>query len=157
MLLNENYNPYQAIDFYASDDFHSFLKQYAATAGDDVSEDGSTSKTFNRQIDGWLLSAAFGAGDFILTEPLEEVKQAVKVISGQVLKGNISAISFLANLAIGLTGDVEIVKDPRKVVKIAGICAELGYNRLKDAMNTGSLVPPAVTLATYLTEAADDL
>lgn len=157
MFLNENYNPYQAIDFYASQELHNFLKLYAATSGDEVSEDGSTSKTFNRQIDGWLLSAAFGAADFVLSEPLEEIKQSVKVISGQVLKGNISAISFLSNLAIGLTGDVEIVRDPRKVVKIASICAESGYLRLKEAMNTGSLVPPAITLATHLAEAAEDL
>ena len=158
MLLNENYNPYQATDFYASADFHEFLKLYSTTSGNDESEDGSTANTFTRQIDGWLLAAAFGAQDFDPgTNANLDTSNPVKIISGQVLKGNISAISFLGNLAIGLTGDVDIIRDPKKVVKIVSVCAELGFPRLRAAMNVGAVTPPAVTLSSFLADLAEDI
>jgi hypothetical protein len=155
VLLNENYNPYQASDFYASSEFHEFLKKYSTTSGDDESEDGSTANTFTRQIDGWLLAAAFGAQDYE-SAPNMDAANTVKIISGQVLKGNVAAISFLGTLAIGLTGDVDVIRDPKKVIKIATICAELGFPRLKSAMNVGAVTPPAVTLASFMADLAED-
>ena len=155
MLLNENYNPYQNIDFSASSEFHAFLQQYAATSGEETAEDGTSSKTFVRQIDGWLLSAALGAQDYSPSDISIELGQSVKFASGQVLKGNVAAISFLGNLAISLSGDVEVVKEPNRVIKIATVCAELGYQRLKEMMNVGSLLPPAVTLVSELKELID--
>jgi hypothetical protein len=121
----------------------------------DESEDGSTANTFTRQIDGWLLAAAFGAQDYE-SAPNMDAANTVKIISGQVLKGNVAAISFLGTLAIGLTGDVDVIRDPKKVIKIATICAELGFPRLKSAMNVGAVTPPAVTLASFMADLAED-
>lgn len=157
MLLNENYNPYQASDFYASAEFHEFLKTYSTTSGNEESEDGSTSNTFTRQIDGWLLAAAFGAEDYIASQfAYSDPVNPVKITSGQVLKGNVAAISFLGNLAIGLTGDVDVIRDPKKVIKIATVCAELGFPRLKGKMNVGAVTAPAVTLASFMADLSDD-
>lgn len=135
MFLRNDYNPFAARTFHASEDFQKFLSDNSRAQGEEKSK-GVQGVPFVRMVDGWLLAAAIGAASVDLSKELSENK-AKNFAQGSVLQRDQSAIEFMMLLAIGITGDSKVIEDPIRVTKIIWQCAEAGYPALKSLVESG--------------------
>ena len=135
-MADRFFNPFQAIDINVPKEFHEAFSQYCQrSAKDDIDQ-----SPFPRMVDFWFLSVCVAAR--LGLEPAEIRKfDTRKIIDGTIFANDPWRIHVLMLIAIGKTGNVNIVAKPGDMMKIANDLALVGLPKLIEMLKDGEDVP----------------
>lgn len=126
-MADNYYNPFQTSDLFLPKAFQDDIKALIARKD---SEAGVERTPLRKVVDFWFLSACLA----IYTGEAKEVGGAAangwKFGVGTVLLENRGRIDMMQLAAIGVTGDLEIVKTPSRTASLFNDCAAIGTERL---------------------------
>lgn len=93
-------------------------------------------RPFVRKVDVWILAISMAVATDL---PAVEGVKGRRFADGSVLQRNPQIISLLELLAIGKTGDPQIVVEPKRVIDIANGLAAAGVDAVLDAADQPGL------------------
>lgn len=135
-MADRYFNPFQAIDINVPVQFHEAFERYCQRGAKAVIDQSP----FPRMVDLWFLSVCVAAR--LKLEPADVVKsKTVKIIDGSIFSSDPWRIHTLMLIAIGKTGDVQIVSEPRKMMTLANGLAVAGLPRVIEMLKDGGAEP----------------
>lgn len=134
-MVDRYYNPFQTMELRIPESYREDFSRYCQGATQDGRKTTLSEAPFPRMVDMWFLAMCLGAKrrkkqDF----PADKMH---KFMDGTILSSDPWRIDTLMLLAIGLTGDTEIVADPRKVMNLANQYAAGGLPEVIDMLKDG--------------------
>lgn len=131
-MADRYYNPFQAIDIDVPVSFHEVFTRYCQTGGNGIIDQSP----FPRMIDLWFLSVCVAAR--LGLEPVDGSKyETRKIIDGSIFGSDPWRVHALMLIAIGKTGDVQIVSEPRKMMALASGLALAGLPKIIEMLQEG--------------------
>lgn len=94
---------------------------------------------FPRMIDLWFLAVCLGAKRGKRTPTSKE--ESHKFIEGSIFSGDPWGVDMLCLLAIGYTGNTEILNEPREVIQLANELAATGFPEVFQMLEEGQSEP----------------
>jgi len=135
-LADRYFNPFQAIDINVPVDLHEAFIHYCQTAGNAVIDQ----KPFPRMVDLWFLAVCVAAR--LGLEPIDISKyDTKKIIDGAIFGSDPWRVQTLMLLAIGHSGDVQIVSEPRRMMSLANGLAVAGLPKVVEMLKNGDEDP----------------
>jgi hypothetical protein len=134
-MADRYFNPFQAIDINVPEDLHEAFSRYCQTGGNAVIDQSP----FPRMVDLWFLAVCVAAR--LKLEPIELPPNTKKIIDGSIFGSDPWRVHVLMLLAIGLTGDVHIVSEPRRMMSLASGLAVAGLPRVIEMLKEGDAEP----------------
>lgn len=133
--MTDNYfNPFQAIDVNVPVEFHDDFTRYCHNAA------AIDQSPFPRMVDLWFLSVCIAAR--LDLEPADIAKHKTrKIIDGSIFSNDPWRVHTLMLVAIGKTGDVQIVSEPRKMMALANGLAVAGLPEVIEMLKEGNSEP----------------
>ncbi len=140
MATDRYYNPFQGIDISVPNEIHEVYQRYCQThsKGGRVSID---QKPFPRMVDLWFLSICIAARLDLKPGDLSKRKRTTKIIEGYILGNDPWRVHALMLIAIGKSGDTEIVTKPREMMALANGLAVAGLPKVVDMLQDGDAEP----------------
>ena len=135
-MADHYFNPFQAIDINVPVEFHEVFTQYCQTGGN-ASIDQSP---FPRMVDLWFLSVCVAAR-LDLEPPNISKYDTRKIIDGSIFGSDPWRVHTLMLIAIGKTGDLQIVSEPRKMMALASGLAVAGLPNVIEMLKDGGEEP----------------
>lgn len=135
-MADRYFNPFQAIDINVPVEFHEALTGYSQSGGS-TSIDESP---FPRMIDFWFLALCVAAREKLKPRNFGKDKTK-KIIGGSIFGNDPWRVHVLMLIAIGTTGDTQIVSEPIRMIAVANELAIAGLPRVIDMLNDGSAEP----------------
>lgn len=146
-MADRYFNPFQAIDINVPVELHEAFTRYCQTGGNAVIDQSP----FPRMVDLWFLAVCVAAR--LDLEPLDIGKyDTKKIIDGSIFGSDPWRVHTLMLVAIGKTGDVQIVSEPRKMMAIASGLAVAGLPKVIEMLKEGEGEP-----IWNISDAVDDL
>lgn len=135
-MVERYHNPFQTIDINVPVEFHEEFTQYCQTsAGSNIDY-----SPFPRMVDLWFLSVCIAAR--LELEPADIIKDDTrKIIDGSIFSSDPWRIHTLMLIAIGRTGDVQIVSEPRRIMALANGLAVAGLPKVIEMLKDGDAEP----------------
>lgn len=130
------FNPFQAIDIVVPIDLHKAMSVYCQTSGNF----GIDKSPFPRLIDMWFVALGVAARLGLKPEDISR-RETVKIIDGSIFTSDSWRVRLLMLLAIGYQGDVDIVREPRKMMALASGLAVAGLPKVIEMLSEGSAEP----------------
>ncbi len=135
-MADRYFNPFQAIDINVPVEFHEAFTRYSQSGGS-TSMDESP---FPRMIDLWFLSVCVAGRENL--EPQDIGKsETKKIIDGSIFGSDPWRVHTLMLIAIGITGDVQIVSEPRRMMAVANGLAVAGLPKVIEMLKDGDAEP----------------
>jgi hypothetical protein len=135
-MADRYFNPFQAIDIDVPVDFHEAFTRYCQTGGNAVIDQSP----FPRMVDLWFLAVCVAAR--LGLEPADISKyDTKKIIDGSIFGSDPWRVQTLMLLAIGHSGDVQIVSEPRRMMAIANGLAAAGVPHIVYMLRDGDQDP----------------
>ena len=135
-MAERYFNPFQAIDINVPVEFHEAFTRYCQRSSDAVIDQSP----FPRMVDLWFLSVCVAAR--LKFEPAEIAKlDTRKIIDGSIFGSDPWRVHTLMLIAIGKTGDVQIVAEPRKMMALANGLAVAGLPKVIETLKEGDAEP----------------
>ena len=135
-MADRYFNPFQAIDINVPVEFHESFTRYCQRSADPVIDQSP----FPRMVDLWFLAVCVAAR--LDLEPPDMTKHDTrKIIDGSIFGSDPWRVHTLMLIAIGKTGDVEIVSDPRKMMALANGLAVAGLPNVIEMLKDGNAEP----------------
>lgn len=135
-MADRYYNPFQAIDINVPVEFHEAFTRYCQRSADAVIDQSP----FPRMVDLWFLSVCVAAR--LGLEPADTSKYDTrKIIDGSIFSNDPWRVHMLMLIAIGKTGDVHIVSEPRKMMALAHGLAVAGLPKVIEMLKDGEAEP----------------
>ena len=134
-MADRYFNPFQAIDINVPVELHEAFNQYCHRNVNSIIDQSP----FPRMIDFWFLSLCVAV--LFGLEPVEVGKNTTKIIDGTIFSSDPWRVHILMLIAIGKTGNVQIVAEPRKMMTIASGLAVAGIPRVIEMLKDGSAEP----------------
>lgn len=135
-MADRYFNPFQAIDINVPVEFHEAFTRYSQTGGNTIIDQSP----FPRMVDLWFLSVCVAAR--LGLKPVDLGKyETKKIIDGSIFGSDPWRVHTLMLLAIGKTGDVDIVSEPRKMMALANGLAVAGLPKVIDMLKEGDGEP----------------
>ena len=135
-MADRYFNPFQAIDINVPVEFHESFTRYCQRSADSKIDQSP----FPRMVDLWFLAVCVAAR--LGLEPSDITKHDTrKIIDGSIFGSDPWRVHTLMLIAIGKTGDVEIVSDPRKMMALANGLAVAGLPNVIEMLKDGSAEP----------------
>ena len=135
-MVDRYFNPFQAIDINVPIEFHEDFKRYCQRSADAVIDQSP----FPRMVDLWFLSVCV-AGRLGL-EPTDITKfKTTKIIEGAIFGSDPWRVHTLMLVAIGMSNDIQVVSDPRKMMALANGLAMAGLPRVIGMLKDGDAEP----------------
>ena len=135
-MADRYFNPFQAIDINVPVEFHEAFTRYCQRSADAVIDQSP----FPRMVDLWFLSVCV-AGRLGL-EPANITKyDTTKIIDGSIFGSDPWRVHTLMLVAIGKSGDVQIVSEPRKMMALANGLAVAGLPKVVEMLRDGDAEP----------------
>ena len=135
-MAERYFNPFQAIDINVPVEFHEAFTRYCQRSADAVIDQSP----FPRMVDLWFLSMCVAAR--LGLEPADIAKfDTRKIIDGSIFGSDPWRVHTLMLLAIGRTGDVHIVAEPRKMMTLANGLAVAGLPNVIEMLKEGDAEP----------------
>lgn len=132
-------NPFQSIDVSIPKTYSEEVDTYCQTSAQSVKGPRPADSPFHRKIDFWFLALCIAAHNKV--EPVKFLKKnSVKIIDGSIFSRDSWRIVALQLLAVGYTGDLDILLSPRKIMEIASGLAAAGIPILLELLK-GDDVP----------------
>lgn len=128
-------NPFQNVDIYVPKAYHAEVSGYSRRSA----KDGPDHAPFGRMVDFWFFALCVGARQSL--EPAELGPNPVKVIDGSIFGAEGWRVHLLMLIAIGSTGDVDIVSRPREMMRLASGLAAAGIPIVVDMLKRGDAEP----------------
>ena len=124
-------NPYQNIELQLPEGFRHEIEGFSGASV-------SVSSPFRRRVDLWFLAMCLAVNRDL--DP-QEGGSRWGFITGAIFESNQERIAFIELLAISVSGQVEIVREPRRVISIANGLAEAGMPHLVEMLEEGRQKP----------------
>src|SRR3979490_3190382 len=105
-MADRYFNPFQGIDINVPIELHEAFTRYCQTSGNTTIDQSP----FPRMVDLWFLAVSVAARLDLETR---------KIIEGSIFGSDPWRVHTLMLIAIGKTGDVQIVSEPRKMMALA--------------------------------------
>lgn len=135
-MADRYFNPFQAIDIHVPVEFHEAFTRYAQTGGNAVIDQSP----FPRMVDLWFLSVCVAAR--LDLEPQDISKyETKKIIDGSIFGSDPWRVHTLMLIAIGHSGDIQIVSEPRRMMTLANGLAVAGLPKVLDMLKDGDAEP----------------
>lgn len=135
-MADRYYNPFQAIDINVPVDLHEAFTRYCQTGGNAIIDQSP----FPRMVDLWFLSVCVAAR--LDLEPVDiGNSDTKKIIDGSIFGSDPWRVHTLMLVAIGKTGDVNIVSEPRKMMTLANGLAVAGIAKVIEMLKDGDAEP----------------
>ncbi|MXY25151.1 MAG: hypothetical protein F4Y45_11600 [Acidobacteria bacterium] len=135
-MAERYFNPFQAIDINVPVEFHEAFTRYSQRSSDAVIDQSP----FPRMVDLWFLSVCVAAR--LGLEPADIAKfDTRKIIDGAIFGSDPWRVHTLMLIAIGKTGDIQIVAEPRKMMALANGLAVAGLPKVIDMLKDGAAEP----------------
>lgn len=146
-MSSRTHNPFQTFDISVPVEFHGDFDRYSQSGGR-TSIDQSP---FPRMIDLWFLSVCVATRQGLEPKSIGDGK-TTKIIDGAIFSSDPWRIHVLMLIAIGVTDDVQIVAEPRRMMKIVNELAIAGLPEVLEMLKDGKEEP-----IWNLSDALDDL
>jgi hypothetical protein len=135
-MADRYFNPFQAIDINVPVEMHEAFTRYCQTGGNTVPD----RSPFPRMVDLWFLAVCVAAR--LKLEPVDIAKyETRKIIDGSIFGSDPWRVHTLMLVAIGQTGDIQIVSEPRKMMAIANGLAVAGLPKVVEMLKDGEADP----------------
>ncbi len=135
-MADRYFNPFQAIDINVPVELHEAFTRYCQTGGSAEIDQSP----FPRMVDLWFLAVCVAARQNL--EPVDITKyETKKIIDGSIFGSDPWRVHTLMLVAIGKTGDVQIVAEPRKMMAIVGGLAVAGLPKVIEMLKEGEGEP----------------
>lgn len=135
-MADRYFNPFQAIDINVPVELHEAFTRYCQTSGNAVIDQSP----FPRMVDLWFLAVCVAAR--LDLEPVEIGKyETRKIIDGSIFGSDPWRVHTLMLVAIGKTGDVQIVSEPRRMMALANGLAVAGLPKIIEMLKEGAAEP----------------
>ena len=135
-MADRYFNPFQAIDINVPVEFHEAFTRYCQRSADAVIDHSP----FPRMVDLWFLSVCVAAR--LGLEPADIAKYDTrKIIDGSIFSSDPWRVHTLMLIAIGHSGDVQIVSEPRKMMALASGLAVAGLPEVIEMLKDGGAEP----------------
>lgn len=135
-MADRYYNPFQAIDLNVPVEFHEAFTRYSQTSGNAIIDQSP----FPRMVDLWFLAVCVAAR--MNLEPVDISKHDTKkIIDGSIFGSDPWRVHTLMLVAIGKTGDIQIVSEPRRMMALANGLAVAGLPKVIDMLKDGEAEP----------------
>lgn len=144
-MADRYFNPFQAIDISVPVEFHEAFTRYCK-GGPDVDQ-----SPFPRMVDLWFLCVCVAAR--LDLEPANisrsKTQKSIKIIDGTIFGSDPWRIHTLMLIAVGKTGDIQIVSEPRKMMALAENFAVAGMQKVIEILKNGD-AEPMFNLSDYI-------
>ena len=135
-MADRYFNPFQAIDINVPVEFHEAFTRYCQRSADAVIDQSP----FPRMVDLWFLSVCVAAR--LGLEPADIAKYDTrKIIDGSIFGSDPWRVHTLMLIAIGKSGNVQIVSEPRKMMALANGLAVAGLPKVLEMLKDGDAEP----------------
>ena len=146
-MADRYFNPFQAIDINVPVEFHEAFSRYSQSGGNAVIDQSP----FPRMIDLWFLSVCVAARLDMKPADINKYNTR-KIIDGSIFGSDPWRVDTLMLIAIGMTDDVQIVSEPRRIITLVNSLAIAGLPRVIEMLKDGDSEP-----IWNLSDAIDDL
>ena len=147
-MADRYFNPFQAIDINIPSEFHEDFARYSHRGADTVIDQSP----FPRMVDLWFLSVCVAARLNLKPAQVSKSDETRKIMEGSIFGTDPWRVHKLMLIAVGKTGSVEIVSEPRKMMDLANGLAVAGLPKVIDMLKSGESEP-----IWNLSDAIDDL
>jgi len=135
-MADRYFNPFQAIDLNVPIDLHEAFTRYCQTSGNAVIDQSP----FPRMVDLWFLAVCVAAR--LGLEPADiSGYNTKKIIDGSIFGSDPWRVHTLMLLAIGHSGEVQIVSEPRRMMALANGLAVAGIPKVVEMLKEGDAEP----------------
>ena len=134
--MDRYFNPFQAIDINVPVQFHEAFTRYCQRTADSKVDHSP----FPRMIDLWFLSVCVAARLDLEPADISEF-ETVKIIDGSIFGSDPWRVHTLMLIAIGKTGNVQIVAEPRQIMALASSLAVAGLPNVIEMLKEGDAEP----------------
>ena len=135
-MADRYHNPFQGIDISVPVEFHEDMTRYSQREGKAVIDQSP----FPRMVDMWFLALSIAAREGL--PPADTSRyESRKIIEGSIFANDPWRIHSIMLVAIALTGSVDVVAEPRRMMSIANGLAIAGLPRLLEMLKDGDGEP----------------
>ena len=135
--MDRYFNPFQAIDINVPVQFHEAFTRYCQRTADSKVDHSP----FPRMIDLWFLSVCVAARLDLEPADITKYDETRKIIDGSIFGSDPWRVRTLMLIAIGKTGDVRIVAEPRQIMALASGLAIAGLPKVIEMLSEGEAEP----------------
>ena len=147
MMADRYFNPFQTIDINVPVELHEAFKRYCRRSAGAIIDQSP----FPRMVDLWFLSLCVAARLGLKPDDIRKF-ETTKIIDGSIFGSDPWRVHTLMLIAIGKTGDVQIVSEPRKMMTLASGLAVAGLPKVIEMLKDGDADP-----IWNLSDAIDDI
>jgi hypothetical protein len=130
------FNPFATIDLYVPTAFREDFSKYCQTSSKTLID----LSPFPRMGDLWFLAVCIAARKNLKPKDINST-DTYKIIDGSIFGSDPWRIQALMLLAIGISNDVEVVNDPRKMMSLANGLAIAGIPDVIEMLKDGESEP----------------
>ena len=135
-MVERHFNPFQAIDITVPVKFHEAFTRYCQRSANATVDQSP----FPRMVDLWFFSVCVAAR--LGLEPADMTKcETRKIIDGSIFGSDPWRIHCLMLVAIGKSGDAQIVAEPRRIMTLASGLAASGLPKVIGMLKDGGAEP----------------
>jgi len=131
-MADKYFNPFAAIDIYVPTEFHPDVVRFCQSGGNPVDQ-----SPFPRMVDLWFAAVCVAARLNLKPAEIGGDVPTTKIIDGAIFGSDPWRVHTLMLLAIGKTGDVQIVSEPRKIMNLASGLAAAGLPKVIEMLKDG--------------------
>ncbi len=135
-MSDRYFNPFQAIDINVPVEFHEAFTRYCQRDANAILDHSP----FPRMVDLWFLSVCIGARLGLDAADITK-HETRKIIDGSIFSSDPWRVHTLMLVAVGKTGNVQIVSDPRKMMTLANGLAVAGLPTVIEMLKEGDAEP----------------
>lgn len=135
-MQDRYYNPFQAIDIFVPTQYHEDVTRFSQREANAVIDQSP----FPRMVDLWFLAVCVAAR--LNLEPIDSSNfKMTKIIDGSIFGSDPWRVQTLMLAAVGKTGNVEIVSDPRQMMTVISGLAVAGLPKVLEMLKDGEGEP----------------
>lgn len=135
-MADRYFNPFAAIDISVPVQLHEAFGRYCQRDAKAVIDQSP----FPRMVDLWFLAVCVAANEGL--EPNDPGKyDTKKIIDGSIFGSDPWRVHAIMLIAIGHTGDINIVSEPRKIMALVNGLAIAGLPKVIDMLKDGDAEP----------------
>ena len=134
-MVQQYHNPFASTDLLVPSEQHGFYHQYCQRIGD-TSIDHSP---FPRMVDLWFAGLSLAARKQLKQTKLG--RKPVKIVEGSIFDSDSWRVQAVMLIAIAVEGNVEIVREPSRMMTIANGLAAAGVPDIVEMLRDGNQAP----------------
>lgn len=135
-MQDKYYNPFQAIDIFVPTQYHDDLTRFSQREANAIVDQSP----FPRMVDFWFLSVCVAAK--LDLDPVDSSHlKLTKIIDGSIFGSDPWRVQTLMLVAVGKTGNVDIVSDPREMMRVISGLAVAGLPKVLEMLKDGEGEP----------------